>query len=196
MIGRRLYSLVSFGLRIANYQTALGAYQKQLWLRILPGLHLLLEEVCQTYLNTFEEAQIVSKHQWIVTRHSVEATARILVSTVNLRRHAWLRSANILDDVKAKVEDLPFDASGLFEELHKAKKTAKSYYIQLQPKFQRYHWRKNHNQYNQTQQYRQFKGSSQARSLQGNSSNSTYRTQASQRRQSYKPLAKKYKQYL
>ena len=97
------------------------------------------EDSRQAFLNTYEEAQTVSKHQRIATRHSVEAAARILVTAVTLRRHAWLHAANILDDVKTKVEDLPFDVSGLFiektdghlEQLHKAKKTVKSYYICL-----------------------------------------------------------------
>ncbi|XP_072857659.2 uncharacterized protein LOC140707569 [Pogona vitticeps] len=206
LIGRRLYSLITFMLRVANYQTALGAYQKQLWLRILPGLHMLPEDARQAFLYTYEEAQTVSKHQRIATRHSVEAAARILVTAVTLRRHAWLRAANILDDVKTKVEDLPFDSSGLFsektdthlEDLHKAKKTAKSYYIQPQPRFNRYHWKRSSNQYNQpSQQFRQFKDASRSASSQNSSAPSTYRGhQAPQRRQSYKPPAKKHKQYL
>ncbi|XP_078246160.1 uncharacterized protein LOC144588055 [Pogona vitticeps] len=204
MIGRRIYSLVSFLLRIANYQMALGAYQKQLWLKLLPGLQLLPDDVRQGYLNTFEEAQTVSKHQRIATRHSVEAAARILVSSVTLRRHAWLRSANILDDVKSKIEDLPFDASGLFnektdshlEDLHKAKKTAKSYFIQSQPKFTRYQWKRSPHQFGQSQPFRQFKPQSQPTSSQGSTPTSTYRGQPSHRRQSFKPPAKKHKQYL
>uniref|UniRef100_A0ABM5FAT3 Uncharacterized protein n=1 Tax=Pogona vitticeps TaxID=103695 RepID=A0ABM5FAT3_9SAUR len=204
MIGRRIYSLVSFLLRVANYQMVLGAYQKQLWLKLLPGLQLLPDDVRQGCLNTFEEAQTVSKHQRIATRHSVEAAARILVSSVTLRRHAWLRSASILEDVKAKVEDLPFDASGLFsektdshlEELHKAKKTAKSYFIQSQPRFTKYHWKRSPNQFGQSHQFRQYKTQSQPTSSQSNTSASTYRAQSSRRRQSYKPPTKKHKQYL
>ena len=38
IIGRKIYSLISLLLQIINYQTALGAFQKQLWLKILPGL--------------------------------------------------------------------------------------------------------------------------------------------------------------
>ncbi|KAL8173140.1 UNVERIFIED_CONTAM: hypothetical protein K2H54_040593 [Gekko kuhli] len=33
---------------------------------------------------------------------------------IALRRHAWLRTAHLPDDIKAKVEDLPFDGEGLF----------------------------------------------------------------------------------
>ncbi|XP_078232770.1 uncharacterized protein LOC144583211 [Pogona vitticeps] len=206
LIGRRLYSLIAFILRVANYQTALGAYQKQLWVKILSALHMLPADARQAFLNTYEEAQTVSKHQRIATRHSVEAAARILVTAVNLRRHAWLRAANILEDVKAKVEDLPFDSSGLFsektdnhlEDLHKAKKTAKSYYIQPQPKFNRYQWKRSSNQYNQpSQQFRQFKETSRSALPQTSSTPSTYRAhQAPQCRQTYKPPAKKHKQYL
>nr|XP_020642244.1 formin-like protein 7 [Pogona vitticeps] len=206
LIGRRLYSLITFILRVANYQTALGAYQKQLWLKMLPGLHMLPDEARQPFLNTYEEAQTVSKHQRIATRHSVEAAARILVTAVTLRRHAWLRAANIFEDVKTKVEDLLFDSLGLFiektdthlEDLHKAKKTAKSYYIQPQPKFNRFHWKRSSNQYNQpSQQFRQFKDASRSASSQNSAVPSTYRGhQPSQRRQSYKQPAKKHRQYL
>ena len=204
ILGRKIYSLIAFILRVANYQTAFGAYQKQLWLKILPGLRMIPEDVRQGFLNTYEEAQTVSKHLRIATRHSVEAAARILMSAVTLRRHAWLRAANILDDVKAKIENLPFDASGLFsektdshlEELHKAKKTAKSYYIQPQPKYNRYQWKKPYNQYVQSSQFKQFKTQSQPRSSNAASSSNTYRPQHSQRRQGFKQLTKKPKQYL
>ncbi|XP_078245250.1 uncharacterized protein LOC144587803 [Pogona vitticeps] len=204
MLGRRLYSLISFVLRVANYQTALGAYQKQLWLKIMPALKLLPDEVKQGYMNTYEEAQTVSKHQRIATRHSVEAAARILVSCVSLRRHAWLRSANILEDVKAKVEDLPFDASGLFhsktdshlEDVHKAKKTAKSYYIQPQPRFSKPYWKRSPNRYQHSPQFRTYKNQSQSRVTSAPTTSQTYRNQPSQRRQSYKPPAKKQKHFL
>ena len=205
IIGRKIYSLIALLLRIINYQTALGAYQKQLWLKILPGLRLIPEDVRQGFLNSYEEAQTVSKHQRLSTRHAAETAARVLMSAVTIKWHAWLRSTDILEDVKAKVENLAFDASGLFndktdshlEDLHKAKKTATSYSIQAQPKFKRFQWRKSYAQYQQSsQQYRPYKTIPQQRSGQSSSSASSYRPHQSQRRQSYKLPARKSKQYL
>ncbi|KAL8202982.1 UNVERIFIED_CONTAM: hypothetical protein K2H54_034026 [Gekko kuhli] len=40
--------------------------------------------------------------------------ASSLATGIALRRHAWLRTAHLPDDIKAKVEDLPFDGEGLF----------------------------------------------------------------------------------
>ncbi|KAL8163712.1 UNVERIFIED_CONTAM: hypothetical protein K2H54_034570 [Gekko kuhli] len=41
-------------------------------------------------------------------------TIMLLATGIALRRHAWLRTAHLPDDIKAKVEDLPFDGEGLF----------------------------------------------------------------------------------
>ena len=63
-----------------------------------------------------------------------------MLTAIALRWYAWIRAANVLDDTKAKIEDLPFDAIGLFnsktddimENIHKMGKTAKSY-VPYQP---------------------------------------------------------------
>ncbi|KAL8198742.1 UNVERIFIED_CONTAM: hypothetical protein K2H54_022478 [Gekko kuhli] len=44
----------------------------------------------------------------------LQLISRILATGIALRRHAWLRTAHLPDDIKAKVEDLPFDGEGLF----------------------------------------------------------------------------------
>ena len=75
-----------------------------------------------------------------------------------------------MEDVKTRVENLPFDAKGLFnektdgnlEELHKMKKTAKSYSIQQQPKYNKYQWRKPYHQYlHSAQPYKSLKNQNQ-----------------------------------
>ena len=132
-----MYSMTTFVLRAVNYLVAMGAYQKQLWSRILPVLQVAPKDIRQLCLDIHAEALTVSKHQRLASRHIADATAKNFASLITLRKHAWLRSANIVDDIKTRVENLPFDASDLFnqstdenlENLHKSKKTAKSYSI-------------------------------------------------------------------
>lgn len=48
---------------------------------------------------------------------SISCILRAMAAFIALRRHAWLQSTNLQPNIKAKVEDLPFDGEGLF---HKA----------------------------------------------------------------------------
>ncbi|XP_078241458.1 uncharacterized protein LOC144586699 [Pogona vitticeps] len=149
ILARRMYSMTTFILCAVNYLVAMGAYQKQLWSRVLPALEVAPEDIRQLCLNTHAEALTVSKYQRLAARHVAEATSKNFASIITLRRHAWLCSANIVEDIKSRVENLPFDASGLFsqntdenlENLHKSKKTAKSYSIQPQSKPTKFQWR-------------------------------------------------------
>ena len=207
LVGRKIYSLVTLLLRVINYQTVLGAYHKQLWLKLLPGLKMIPEDTRQAFLNSYEEAQTVSKYERLSIRHAAEISARVLMSAISIRRHAWLRSADIMEDVKSKVESLAFDATGLFnektdshlEDLHKAKRTAKSYSVQTQSRQRRPQWRKSYGQYQSSQQYRPYKHLPQQRSGQSSSSvqgYQGYRPRPPHRRQPFKPPGRKQKQYL
>ena len=204
--------MTTFALRALNYLVAMGAYQKQLWETVLPALQVAPEDIRQTCLNAHAEALTVSKHQRLASRHVADANARNLASIITLRRHAWLRSANIVEDIKARIKNLPFDATGLFngstdenlESLHKSKKTAKSYAVQQQSRTSKFQWRPRTQQQAYQQQtyqqpgpstYRSFRSQAAPRSSQASSSASSFKPQA-YKRQSFKPGGKKSKQYL
>ena len=109
----------------------MGAYQKHLWDKILPMLQTLPDPSKTDTLNVSEEAYTLTRQQKFAAKHKADTASK----SITVRRHAWLRMANILDDTKIKIEDLPFDAIGLFnsktdeivENIHKMRKTAKSY---------------------------------------------------------------------
>ena len=71
-----------------------------------------------------------------------------MATAVALRRHARLHSAHIADDSCMCIEDLPFDAFGLFDNktdeildnLQKLRKAARSYNIQLYYRPHQYQW--------------------------------------------------------
>ncbi|XP_078242567.1 uncharacterized protein LOC144587084 [Pogona vitticeps] len=209
ILARRMYSMTTFTLRAVNYLVAMGAYQKQLWSRVLPALQTAPEDIRQLCLDTHAEALTVSKYQRLAARHVAEATSKNFASLITLRRHAWLRSANIVEDIKTRVENLPFDASGLFsqntddnlESLHKSKKTAKSYSVQPQTKQFKPQWRPKYTspsyQQPSTSTYRSYGGTSSQRPPQAPSSSSVaFRPQPPRRKQSFKTSARKQKQYL
>ena len=194
--------MTTFALRALNYLVAMGAYQKQLWTRVLPALQVASEDIRQMCLNSHAEALTVSKHQRLASRHVADATPRNLASIITLRRYAWLRSANIVDDIKARIKNLPFDASGLFSEktdenlenLHKSKKTAKSYSIQQQPRPTKFQWHLRFTQQQPTSStYQSFRN--QAPPCSQASSASSFKPQST-KRHSYKPPGRKSKQYL
>ena len=123
------------------------AYHGQLWYKILPVLQ--AEEVRTAALNTHLEATTLAKQQRLASHHTADTASKSLASAIALRRHAWLWSARINDNARARIEDLSFDGVGLFNEkadkvmenLHKMRKTAHSYSIQ-QPRYQCNQWHK------------------------------------------------------
>ena len=92
----------------------------------------------------------LSKHQCLAARHATNVLAETLNSAITLRRHAWLRASGIVEDVKKQIEEQAFDTKDLFNEktdeslksIHESKKTAKSYTIHQQPRFQKQQWQR------------------------------------------------------
>lgn len=134
-IGKRQYSYSTFTLRVANYLAAMGAYQRHLWNKILPLFSELPEDVRKKADDIHKEAMALSRQERIPARHVVDASARQASTSVALRRHAWLRSSTLPEDIRLHIEDMPFDGLGLFDvktdavlnEHQKMKKTAKTY---------------------------------------------------------------------
>ena len=70
----------------------------------------------------------------VAARHIIDVSSKQLVTAVALHHHAWLRLASIMEDVRNRIEGLPFDRVGLFdpktdeilESLLKHRRTARS----------------------------------------------------------------------
>ena len=56
VLRRRLYSLASFIMRVFDYQAAIGAYQSQLWHKILLSLQAAPKDIRATVISTHLEA--------------------------------------------------------------------------------------------------------------------------------------------
>ena len=56
VLGRKIYNLQSFLLKICNYQAVMGAYQKHLWNKVLPAQQVAPEDIRQECLNAHAEA--------------------------------------------------------------------------------------------------------------------------------------------
>ncbi|KAF7246105.1 Transposon Ty3-I Gag-Pol polyprotein [Varanus komodoensis] len=113
-LARRVYAASGLGLRISNYEATLARYQYFLMQRLdaiidtLPGNQ---GELAKTFVK---EAMQVAVQQLSTARHHVDSDLRSLVGHISLRRHAWLRNCNFPDEMKRRIEELPFDGSGLF----------------------------------------------------------------------------------
>ena len=84
-------------------------------------------------LNIYAEATTLAKQQRIASCYTADAASKVMATYIALRHHAWLRSAGI-SRYRSRIEDLPFDSTGLFNDktdevmnnLHKIRKTAHS----------------------------------------------------------------------
>ena len=101
---------------VANYQADMGAYHRQLWNKILPVIQTAPESSKTEALNIHAEASTLAKQQRIASCHTADAASKAMANSIPLRRHTWLRSAGISDDTRSRIEDLPFDGTGLFNE--------------------------------------------------------------------------------
>lgn len=122
MVGHRQYSLACFILRY-------------LWNKIMPIIHSLPEELCLKCNSYHQDAMTLARQERVVVHHIFDAASKQIATSISLWRHAWLRSATIPDDVRSRIEDLPFDGIGLFDtktdeildSLQKTRKIAHSY---------------------------------------------------------------------
>ncbi|KAJ7303349.1 hypothetical protein JRQ81_012292, partial [Phrynocephalus forsythii] len=137
LIGRRHYSLASFSLRALNYLCAMEAYTRHIltfpaFMDLLPEVHRLKAQA------SYSEVLSLIDHQMITYLHLTDAASKQLTTAIHLRRHAWLRTANITEDARNRIEDSPFDGEGLFatstdaslDNIQKIRKAAKSYTYQ------------------------------------------------------------------
>ncbi|KAJ7344891.1 hypothetical protein JRQ81_000841 [Phrynocephalus forsythii] len=145
IIGCHHYSLASFSLRSANYLCAMEAYSRHILLQVAPMLDSLPEEQKAKITALHEELLSLIDYETLVARNMAAAAAKQLSTAIYLRRHAWLRTTNIPDDARNRIEDSPFDGEGLFaittdeslDTLVKMRKTAKSItYSTVQPQGQ------------------------------------------------------------
>ncbi|KAJ7304165.1 hypothetical protein JRQ81_011695 [Phrynocephalus forsythii] len=113
-MGRRLYSTASLAFKVANYQGVMGAYQRVLLDKLLPFLDLLPDSSKAEATAIYKEAMFVAAQQMLSARHASNCATRSLGAAVILRRHSWLRSTGLPEDIKGHIEYLPFEGEGLF----------------------------------------------------------------------------------
>ncbi|XP_054846389.1 uncharacterized protein LOC129336978 [Eublepharis macularius] len=113
-MGRRQYIVSSLGLRIANYQTIMAGYQLYLWEKLASYTRDLPPEQKAVVSLLQTEAVRLSKQQMNAGSHAADTAARGMASAVVLRRHSWLRSTALSQEVRSRVESMPFEGDSLF----------------------------------------------------------------------------------
>nr|XP_008117439.2 PREDICTED: uncharacterized protein LOC103280383 [Anolis carolinensis] len=104
-VGRKLYSGALLLCRMANYGACMGAYQQILWKKAQPFFTKLSDEDHSVLSTLQQEVDSLVHHQ---------TAGKMITHAVAIRRHAWLRSSGLSSSSKQVIEDLPFDALGLF----------------------------------------------------------------------------------
>ncbi|KAF7245178.1 Kinesin-like protein KIF13A [Varanus komodoensis] len=131
-LARRVYAASGLGLRISNYEATLARFQYFIMQRLHNVASTLPDHQGDLAKVLIKEAMQVAVQQLSTARHHVDTDSRALVSAVSLRRHAWLRNCNLPEETRRRIEEMPFDGSGLFhsrtdhklEKLHESRLTA------------------------------------------------------------------------
>ncbi|KAF7251908.1 Polypeptide N-acetylgalactosaminyltransferase 16 [Varanus komodoensis] len=146
-LARRVYAASGLGLRISNYEATLARYQYFLMQRLdaiidtMPGNQ---GELAKTFVK---EVMQVAVQQLSTARHHVDSDSRSLVGAISLRRHAWLRNCNFPEEMKRRIEEMPFDGSGLFhartdsklKKSHESRMTARRMELKSLPRRDRFY---------------------------------------------------------
>ncbi|KAJ7329484.1 hypothetical protein JRQ81_015658 [Phrynocephalus forsythii] len=155
-MAHQLYSSAALSFKIANYQAAMGAYQRALLNKLQPLLEALPDTSKTTAQPLMDKAFALAAQQMCSGCHASNSATKSLDFAIAFRRHAWLRSTSLGDDMKTKTECLPFEGEGLFHEktdeimndMHKSQNTAKRLNVipQKQSRPFRSSWRKPYSQ--------------------------------------------------
>ncbi|KAF7241227.1 Transient receptor potential cation channel subfamily V member 6 [Varanus komodoensis] len=114
MMSHHIYAAIGLGLWISNYEATMACYQFFLWQKIESLTAFFRDQQRElAHLFTGETMQL-SRQQLNMAIHHVDCDSRALVGAVALSHHAWLRSSNLPQETKQRVENMPFDGSGLF----------------------------------------------------------------------------------
>ncbi|KAF7246220.1 Carboxypeptidase Q [Varanus komodoensis] len=127
-LARRVYAAAGLGLHMSNYEATLARYQFFIMQR-LNNIVTPLPEQQRDLVRTFiKEGMQVAIQQLSTARRHVDTDSRALVGAASLRRHAWLRNCNFPDEMKRRIEEMPFDGSRLFHShtVHKLKSIRES----------------------------------------------------------------------
>lgn len=65
-------------------------------------------------LQLSADGLVAAKQEISYAKHTLEASARMLTTTVAIRHHSWLITTNLPYDTRGLIEDMPFNGSGLF----------------------------------------------------------------------------------
>ena len=96
-------------MKVANYQGAIGTYQCFLWDN-MPTFIDALPEDKKVLAQTFQQEGLsVATQQMLSARHTVDATAKSMATSVALQHFTCLRTTGLAEDAHAHIEDLPFN---------------------------------------------------------------------------------------
>lgn len=126
-LGRKIYTSAALSLRIANLNAIMGGYQTFLWENITQHLDTLSDDKRSLVKLIQTEGIKIGKQQISAACHLVDTASKAMASAVVLRRHSWLRATGFPSNIRARVEDLPFEGKGVFstrtdEMLHQIRK--------------------------------------------------------------------------
>ncbi|XP_062817203.1 nascent polypeptide-associated complex subunit alpha, muscle-specific form-like [Anolis carolinensis] len=147
-MGKKFYSSACLFARMAHFTAYTGAYQSYLWEKMAPYIDLLPMQD-QALAKAFQqEACLLSEVQKELAKNVADASGKLLAGAISLRRHAWLRAANLSPSAKSVIEDLPLDEAGIFnpdtdaqiKDTHEVTQAAHKYGVQQTYYYQRRRW--------------------------------------------------------
>ncbi|KAH1165998.1 hypothetical protein KIL84_015170 [Mauremys mutica] len=112
--GRKVYSLASFQLRVANHQSLLSQYDFHLWGSLPKFEPLLPEWDKKDFKALVEEGAATVKMTLQAASDTADTAARSMASMISMRRALWLLLSGLSAKVQSLMRDLLFDGKALF----------------------------------------------------------------------------------
>ncbi|XP_050790226.1 uncharacterized protein LOC127040291 [Gopherus flavomarginatus] len=112
--GRKVYSSVSFQLRVANHQALLSHYDLNLWRSLLKFEPLLPERDKKQFKALVEEEAEAMKAAFQASLDAADTAARSTASAICTHRVSWLLLSGLSAESQSLMQGLPFDGKVLF----------------------------------------------------------------------------------
>ncbi|EMP37670.1 Semaphorin-5A [Chelonia mydas] len=116
LLGRKVYSSGGLQLRIANQQEILNRHNFNSWMAVSKFKDCLPKNSHSEFAALIEEGKAVAKTSLQASLDSANSAARTIALRVVMRHSAWLQASGLRPEVQNTLQDVPFEASGLFKE--------------------------------------------------------------------------------
>ncbi|EMP36118.1 hypothetical protein UY3_06693, partial [Chelonia mydas] len=116
VFGRKIYSMASLQVRVANHQALFGHYDFNIWQSMAKFMDVLPEEPRKELLAILGEGRPVARLALQVASDAADFVAQTMALVILMRQDSLLQLLGLSMEVQQSIQDLPFEGLALFSQ--------------------------------------------------------------------------------